>query len=203
MPPRAYPKVNPGDPFNFPAGLQNDLIDLLNSTGVGNKQALGLIGAAAQGVVVMVKNTSGADRLRWDCVALDTTLRYALGSNGVESVIFNAITADPNKPAAILQEPIANNKLGRALIFGYTLARCQSGTATLTAARPANTANLQPIAGGSVRLLAAPSPSAASLIPVLIGFGGRGITDLRVQGNNLQFFMDGVWSTWHTGTTCA
>ena len=29
------------------------------------------------------------------------------------------------------------------------------------------------------------------------------ITDLRIDGNNLQYMRAGVWYTWHTGTDCA
>lgn len=166
-----YPKVNKGDPLNFPAGLQNDLIDLLGQGQAGNGLSPGLLGTAAQGVVVNVKNTSGADRARWENMSLSTTLRFTLGTDGKESVIFDAVAGDPAKPPAILQQPIANNKFGRALIFGYTLARVAAGTATIFNAKPNASNKLTPDAGGSVRLLAAPNAGAESVIPCLVGFG--------------------------------
>jgi hypothetical protein len=180
----SYPKVRKGESLNFPAGLQNDLIDLLNANGGG--VASGLVGLAAQGVVVMVKNTSGSDRARWDTMALSTTLRIALGSTGKESVVFSAIASDPAKPAAILQEPIANNKLGRALIFGYTLAKVAAGSASTFAAKANSSSKLAVDALGSVRLLAAASVSAETIVPVLVGVaaggGGTGLAKSPVGG---------------------
>jgi hypothetical protein len=180
----SYPKVKRGDPLNFPAGLQNDLIDLLNANG---GVASGLVGLAAQGVVVMVKNTSGSDRARWDTMALSTTLRIALGSTGKESVVFSAIASDPAKPAAILQEPIANNKLGRALIFGYTLAKVAAGSASTFAAKANSSSKLVVDALGPVRLLASASVSAETIVPVLVGVagsagGGTGLAKSPVGG---------------------
>jgi hypothetical protein len=165
-----YKKAKRGDPLNFPAGLQNDLIDLLGGGEAGNRFSPGLIGSAAQGVVVKVKNTSGSDRARWENMAL-STLRFTLGTDGKESVIFNAVAADGTKPPAILQQPIANDKFGDALIFGYTLARVAAGAAALLAAKPNTSHKLTPDAAGSVRLLAAPNAGAESVIPVIVGFG--------------------------------
>jgi hypothetical protein len=166
-----YPKVKSGDPLSFPAALQNDLIDLLGAGQAGNGLSPGLIGSAAQGVVVNVKNTSGSDRARWENMSLSTTLRFTLGTDGKESVIFNAVAGDAAKPPAILQQPIASNKYGRALIFGYTLARVAAGSATTFAAKPNASHKLTPDAAGSVRLLAAPNAGAESVIPVIVGFG--------------------------------
>lgn len=167
-----YPKVKRGDPFNFPAALQNDLIDLLGNGQTGQAIAIAN-GAAAQGVIVRVKNNTANDRARWDCMSLSTTLRFAISTDGKESVIFNAEAADANKPAAILQEPIKASKYGRALIFGYTLAKVQTASSsTLLAAKPrAASHNLEATQSGSIRLLAAPSTSAASVRPCIIGAG--------------------------------
>lgn len=195
-----YPKVKKGESLNFPAGLQNDLIDLLSKNESGISP---MVGAAAQGVIVRVKNTSGADRARWENMSLSTTLRFTLGTDGKESVIFSAVAGDPAKPPAILQEPIKSNKFGRALIFGYTLARVAAGSASIFAAKPNASHKLAVDSGGAVRLLAAPNPSAESVIPCIIGFGGAsGITDLRLSGSDLQYFKDGTWTTWTTGSSC-
>lgn len=171
-----YPKVKRGDPLNFPAGLQNDLINLLGNGAAQTGQTLATLpGSAAQGVIVRVKNTSGADRARWDCMSLGTALRFTVGTDGKESVIFDAAVADPDKPAAILQEPIKSNKFGRALIFGYTLAKIKTASSsTLLAAKPATTHNLEATSTGLIRLLAAPSDSAATVRPVIVGAGGSG-----------------------------
>lgn len=32
--------------------------------------------------------------------------------------------------------------------------------------------------------------------------GGGGITNLRLNGSNLQYFKNGVWTTWHVATSC-
>lgn len=196
----SYKKAKRGDPFDFPAALQNELIDLLGNgqTGLGLSN---VNGSSPQGVVVTVKNVSGSARARWENMSLGP-LRFAIGTDGKESVIFDGEAGHPDKPAAILQEPIDNNKFGRALIFGYTLARVAAGSPAILAAKPNGSHKLAVNVGGSVRLLASPSATVETVIPCILGFGNVGITDLRLSGNNLQYFMNGTWVTWTTGTTC-
>ncbi len=162
-----YPKVSKGDPIAYSAGMHNALVDLLNNTG-SSGPALP-IGATAQGVVVRAKNTSGADRAMWETMALESTLRFPLTATAKESVIFNAVASDPTKPPAILQEPISANKIGRVLIFGYTLARVGAGSTTVLSAKPNNSHKLSVDASGTVRLLAAPAAASESVIPVIVG----------------------------------
>lgn len=164
----AYSKVKSGERLQFPAAMFNDLVDLVGTeAGFGSDKPLT---AQAQGVIVPVKNISGSDRLRFDCMALGAT-RWTIGDDGKETVVFDVDTADPAETPAILQTPIADGKFGRALIFGYTLAKLeQASSATDLLATPnASGHNLEPGTTGTIQILAAPSTSADCVRPVLIG----------------------------------
>lgn len=164
-----YAKVSKGQPLRIPAGLYNDLVDVVSkSAGVGWD---GPITGAARGVIVKAYNDSGVDRARWDCMSLKHAPRFTIGADGLESVVFDAIQANADEPAAILQEPIAAGKFGNVLIFGYTLAKIATAAAVSEMAATPNAAghNLLPGSDGTVRLLAQPSTTAASVRPVLVG----------------------------------
>ncbi|MCA9157545.1 MAG: hypothetical protein KDA72_04415, partial [Planctomycetales bacterium] len=91
-------------------------------------------------------------------------------------LIFAGETADADKPAAILTEPIAhdatNKRFGRAWIYGLAYAAVGPAAAItdLTAAPDPANARLAP-GSGNVQLLAAPSTSAETILPVLLGAG--------------------------------
>lgn len=169
-----YPKVSPGQELIFSAGLHNDTVDLIEAAERVPVDRGRRPSNPAQGTVVWIRNNSGEDRARWDCMALDlggldTVLRFAI-ITGAESVIFNAVAADPNKEAVILQEPIPAGKFGRAVVFGYTLAKVYGGSGER--ASPSANHYLVPSGVGSVRLLAAPPTAAVvGLVPCLVGFG--------------------------------
>jgi len=155
--------------------------------------------------LVWIKNTSGSDRSRFDCMALGATTQ-TIDVDGQVEVIFSATTASPTGTPVILQEPIANNQYGVGRIFGQTLAKIkQAASASDLQGTPnATNHNLDAGSSGPIKILSAPSTSADSLRPVLIGAASSGIIDIRVSGNLLQYTFDGTtWVTWHTaGTEC-
>lgn len=150
---------------------------------------------------VWVRNDSGAARERFECMALSDPL-FNLDLDGSVDLMFKAIASDPAKTPVILLEPIASGEFGKGVIHGLALAKVGSGSATATTATP-GTHKLTP-GSGAIKLLSAPSASVDTLLPVLLGAGGgaSGITDLRLTGNNFQYFKDGAWTTWTTGTSC-
>lgn len=157
-----------------------------------------------QFVPVWVKNDTLTDYNRYDCMALGDPV-FDLEDGEVDLFFLAAHAAPDSKQPCILIEPISQGEYGRAIIFGLAIARV---AATTLSPRPrfanpaAGSGLLTPIGGGKIRLLGEPSATAETVLPVLLGFGSGGITGLRVDGNNLQLEQDGVWSTWHTGTTC-
>jgi hypothetical protein len=179
-----YAKAKPGQDLAISAGLYNDAVDFFGPR--AGFQADRTFGAKPQGVVVKVKNVSGSDRSRWDCMALGDT-RFTIGDDGEESVIFEVDTAADDETPAILQEPIADGKFGDALIFGYTLARIADANAAtdLRGTPNATDHNLSASSDGPVQILAAPSTSADSVRPVIIGAGaelGTGLAETPSGG---------------------
>ena len=173
-----YTKVAAGQNFRFSAGLYNDLVDLVTpgaSTTGGYIDALTRSGS----VIIPVKNISGSDRERFDCMALGD-MRFELGADAKESIIFDVDTADPDEPAAILIGPIADGKYGRACIFGLAIARIASGSATALVGTPnASGHNLTTSDGfGTIRLLAPGSATLEKIRPVLLGVGSGGSHEL-------------------------
>lgn len=177
-----YDKVTAGSPLRISAGLYNDAVDFF-SPNAGN--APGSASAAgAMRVLVRVKNTTTSDRKRWDCMSLGNN-RFVLGSNAEEALIYDAAAAASDKPPAILQQPIKAGEFGIACIFGYTLATIkQAGAATDLLATPyATDHNLQAGTTGTIKILSAPSTSAASIRPILIG--GDGGSGSNAQSSKL------------------
>lgn len=168
-------KVTQGDPLSISARDWNKLADIANG-GFGATAGDGAPNLGGFGAIwVWVKNTSGSDRSRFDCMSLGD-LVFDLETNAQQDVIFQAVTADPAKPPAILLEPIANNHIGRAVLTGLVYAKVATATSTsLLYAEPnASGHNLKAVSDGAIRLLAAPSTSAATLRPVLIGASSSG-----------------------------
>jgi hypothetical protein len=124
---------------------------------------------------VWVKNTSGSDRSRFDCMALGDPVMN-LTNDGQVDVLFKCDTADPDASPAILLEPIADGRVGRAVIYGLCLAKVSIATSTslLFAEPQTSDHNLKAVASGKIKLLKAPSTSAITLLPVVVGVGGAG-----------------------------
>lgn len=157
----------------------NAIADVVNGGRVGAGGAAATPGADGMGRGwVWIKNNSGSDRSRFDCMSLgDPTM--ALTTDGQVDVVFAATTADPAKTPAILLEPIANGRVGRAVIYGLCLAKVTAGSTSLLSAVPeASSHSLSPVASGTIKLLTAPSASVATVAPVVLGTssgGGDGI----------------------------
>lgn len=163
-------RVIKGAPLSIAANDWNGLVDMRNANAGGvadNAGAVASVGLNAGWV--WVKNTSGSNRNRFDCMALGDPV-MAIETNAQQDVLFAVTTADPAKAAAILLEPIANGLVGRAVIYGLALATVAAATSTsmLYAVPNASGHNLAAGWGGAIKLLNAPSTSAAKLVPVLL-----------------------------------
>ncbi len=148
---------------------------------------------------VWIRNDTASARERFECMSLSDPI-FNLDLDGSVDLMFKAIASDPTKTPVILLEPIAVDEMGKGIIHGLALAKVGSGSTTAKYATP-GTNKLTP-GSGEIKLLGAPSASVDTLLPVLLGSGGGGITDLRLSGSDLQYFKNGAWTTWTTGTTC-
>lgn len=120
---------------------------------------------------VWVRNDSGLDRERFDCMSLGEPL-YEMKEDGTVDLLFEGFTADPDpdKTAVILLEPIAADAYGKGVIHGLALAWVGPGTGLWAQPNPEEH-NLTPGAG-NIKLLATPSETEVKLLPVLLGGGG-------------------------------
>ncbi len=137
---------------------------------------------------VWLRNDSGSDRARFDCMSLGDPL-FEMLDDGTVDLLFKGLTAAADKTPAILLEPIANGAMGKAVIHGLALAKVGGGsTSELTATPDATNHRLTP--GGDIKLLAAPHASAVKLLPVLLGVGGGSspaiprIFRMKIMGRN-------------------
>ena len=128
-----------------------------------------------QTIWVWLRNDSGNDRERYECMSLDDPI-FGLDLDGSVDLMFKAIASDPAKTPVILIEPIANGEMGRGIIHGLALAKVGSGAVTATNATP-GTNQLTP-GSGSIKLLAKPDAAVDTLLPVLLGAGASGGTGI-------------------------
>ncbi len=187
-------RAKPGDSLNIAANDWNRLLDMANSGAVGARAGRGEPNLGGFGANwVYVKNTSGSDRARFDCMSLGS-LVFDLQTNARQDVIFQAVAADPAKPPAILLEPIANNRFGRAVVHGLVYAKVATATSASLLYAEANASgnNLKAVAAGSIRLLAAPSVSAATLRPVLVGAGSTSLVHFKNGASSIAAFNTGT-----------
>jgi hypothetical protein len=161
-------KRNRGQSLELHAGDWNRLCDMARQ-GIGQGPGVGASSNALGLIWLWVKNTSGADRSRFDCMSLGS-LVFDVETNVRQDVIFEALTADPTKTPIVLQEPIAAGRIGRAAISGVTLAKVATSAhvGLLYAGANASGHDLLPGAG-PIKLLSAPSTSATTLRPVNLG----------------------------------
>jgi hypothetical protein len=122
-----------------------------------------------QSLWVWIKNTSGSDRARFDCMALGDP-EFGLELDGSVDLIFQGTASALDKSPVILIDDIANGEFGKGVIHGLALARVGSGSVNNRWAIP-GTHKLTP-GNGSIKLLAAPSASEDKLLPVLLGVDG-------------------------------
>lgn len=197
----AFEPLQSGDPIKPTAFEWNAMLSAGQKALAGSQGITpidGQRGSLSQSMWVWVKNESGSDRNRYEVMSLGDPL-WDLDLTEQRDLIFAANSSAADSTPVVLITPIANGKIGRGVIDGLALAKVGAGTNTLRFAN-IGTHKLTPAAGGDVRLLGAPSPSADKLLPVILSVGG--VTDLRLSGNNLQYRKGGAWFTWTTGTTC-
>lgn len=119
--------------------------------------------------VGIVRNTSGADRLAFDCLSIDG-LAWELETDGTADVVFNLVTTDPDKAPAVLIEPIEDDGYGLAILDGLAIAKVGGGTGLVGVVDPTNH-RIKPEAGGSIKLLAAPHATNLKILPVVLNAG--------------------------------
>lgn len=203
----AFEHVKAGDKFAPKAFEFNAMLDAGSAFLNGNNQRLGggLESGANAPVWVWVKNATGGDLDRYQAITIGNPLWTLDASHNLRSVVFEGIDDDDAKPIGILQQPLKDGRIGRAVLQGVTLAKVVSGSTTEWQADLGGTANtLEPSAGGRVRLLRLLPSAATHYLPVWVSQLRPGIIDLRLSGTALQYTFDGTnWTTWHTGTECA
>lgn len=151
------------------SGDWNNIADVING-GVGHRPPP-LNSTMAP--TVLVRNDTGVDLDRYDCISLGDPI-WSLAADGSVDLIFAGEAAKPDKPAAILTEPIAhdatNKRFGQAWIYGlaYAAVGPAASVTDLTAAPDPANARLAP-GSGNVQLLAAPSTTVETILPVLLG----------------------------------
>jgi hypothetical protein len=163
----------------------NSIAESYNSGAIGASGYPGRRLPESSGLVY-VKNNSGSDRLRWDCMTLGNTTE-TIGNDGNELIVFAATTASSDGTPVILQEPIAAGLLGVGRIFGQTLAKLAtaSDAGHLNGTPNASGHNLTPGADGPIKILSAPSTGGASVRPVLLGAAARNEILIKTPGGGI------------------
>lgn len=119
---------------------------------------------------VWVRNDTGADRHRFETVSLGQPI-MDLELDGSVDPILSAIALDTTKAPAILIDEIASGEFGRACGYGCALALVEAGSSSY--GTPNASYTLDPAGSGPFRLLAPPSETEQTLVPVLWAGGTR------------------------------
>lgn len=133
---------------------------------------------------VWVRNDTGADRKRFECVSLAAPV-MDLELDGSVDLILSATLSSPTKTPAILIDEIANGEVGKAVAYGCALALVEAGTTTHGYGVPNTSSTLDPADSGPFKLLAPPSASAQTLVPVLWTGGSQ-------AKRGINFIIDSV-----------
>lgn len=181
-------KVNPGDPLQFRAATYNAMIDAARAQREGRAliRGTGISGKAAGDV--RVRNDSGANRAAYDVVGiLGPLFGPAEHLNEFQRrAVLRVGVPDADAAAAgriaILAEPLAPGRIGRAYVAGVCAARVKIRDPLHACAVPvAGTADqLESAARGPVQLLWAEAVAPDSVAWAIIRFGGVGGIDLAV-----------------------
>jgi len=160
----------PGQRVKFGASELNRLNEAADRLLLSSKLQEQVIPDDQQAHWVWIRNDTGADRERFECVKLGDPL-FEMLADGTVDLLFAADEADGGGTTAILLEPIAEDEFGKAVIHGLALAKVAGGTGTT--AEPDASGVLEPGAG-TIKLLASPHATEEKLLPVLLGAGGAG-----------------------------
>lgn len=106
---------------------------------------------------VWIRNDSGADRQRFECMALGQPL-FDLLPDGTVDLIFSADTADADETPVILLEPIADGAFGKGVIHGLAIALVGPGEPTDSFGDPDPDNHWIEPGAGSIKLLGQPGP---------------------------------------------
>lgn len=152
-------KVQPGHPFRMPAAAYNAFVDAaadfqrrsLNKGGVDS------CGRGYPPGIVLIRNDSGADVGQFGVLTLggividpaDNEPEFRSGP------VFAGIAPVAGKPLAVLQEPVASEKFGRAMIYGVTPVKLNAaaGGAGFADLISGTSATLVPAMTGPARVL--------------------------------------------------
>jgi len=131
-------------------------------------------------IPVWVRNDTGRDCFRFETLALGEPV-FPLETDGSVDLFFKGLATDETKRAVILLDNIADGEYGKGFVADKALALVSPGDVTLRRAKPHDAEyRLIPDSAGELILLAAPSATVITLLPVLWAAKGGG-TD-KIQG---------------------
>lgn len=150
-----YKHVQPGDPLEISAAWHNAVTDLITSAKVGGGGVrLGSWSPAR----ILVRNTTGGGLARFDCVGLaGSPINPAANPQGfVDAFVLDATHPQAERAIAVLQQPLAANAVGWAVVIGATPVRVSMADASHKFARPVIGTAGAMVSGrsGPVRILA-------------------------------------------------
>jgi hypothetical protein len=179
MPGDPFRKVLRGQPLAIPAPAWNTLMDVARAYKKREGQKAGGAVESFRTDVIKVKNSSGADVIRFGVLGLDAPVFPTM--TDAEQLrefhrhrVFNAVTpASPthNRRFCVLAEPLANGAIGRALVCGAYVAKLSIVDAAqqLATVKNADATQLETTWGEGVPILWKESGTGTKWALVLLG----------------------------------
>ena len=128
-------KVHPGDPLKIPAATFNTLIDVARDHLASRQNSARRPGMPLPppGVILTIKNDSGSDCGRFEVLGLDSPVfppedNTADFSRGPVMSCVTPATPDHEGAFVVLLEPIADGKVGQAILQGAVYVKVDMGS---------------------------------------------------------------------------
>lgn len=131
-------QVSSGDAFSFQASAYNKMANAANAFQANQLRAGQRTDLKFENNgVILVRNKTGSDRARYDIIALDGTIvDPTINESGYleraayDTAFVEDATPDNQPALVILQEPLAIDAIGQAIVLGVTRARVRENSAT-------------------------------------------------------------------------
>lgn len=201
-------KVKPGDPIDIPADTFNTFIDVARDFKSRRHDAAqaGHVPGQPPGVILTVRNDSGADADRFEVLGLDEPVFPPEDKNADFSrgVVMSCVTpADPDHLGAfvILLEPIADGAVGRALVQGPVYVQVQiddADVADWADIDDGETSSLLAASSGAAKILWYDSASAPGTVWAVVLLGGGAAAAVTADDGSFcaHYSMSAYYEAW-------
>lgn len=181
-------KVQPGEPLAISAAAYNAFVDAARGVRSPGAVAGGPVATPRDGLVVLVRNSSGGDVARYGVLAISSPLVSPSSDEGEfqRRLAFDGVTPSGATAAGkfvVCLQPLADGEIGRAVLAGLTIAKLSvpGSLGAFAEAASGNVSTLTTGATGTARILWAESSGTTRWAVVRLGDPASSAASLTVK----------------------